>query len=100
MFECTPGSDKTSCNLADTEADLRDFKYNRASCSHRGFTVLAKILVTLPTDAKFREAFLEELAPVGDVEFLSDVPRNKRSSELAEADVLISWKLVDELKPS
>ena len=60
---------------------------------------MAKILVTLPTDEKFRKAFLDELAPLADVEFLSDVPRNKRSSELAEADVLISWKLVDELKP-
>jgi len=61
---------------------------------------LSKILVTAPADEKFRKAFVDELASIGDVEFLSDIPRNKRSSALAHADVLISWRLERELKSS
>jgi len=61
---------------------------------------MTKIVVTLPANEKIRKAILETLNHAGDVVFLSDLPQRERSSELAAADVLISWSLRRELKPS
>jgi len=61
---------------------------------------MAKILVTLSANEKLRKAILGALNHAGEVVFLSDLPQKERSSELAAADVLISWSLRRELKPS
>jgi len=61
---------------------------------------LPKVLVTCSADEKFRKAVLDVLAATGNVAFLSDIPEKERSSELSAADVLMSWNLERELKPS
>jgi len=61
---------------------------------------MARIVVTLPADDKLRKAILETLSHVGDVVFLSDLRESERSSQFTAADVLISWVLGRELKPS
>ena len=57
------------------------------------------ILVTCTADEKFRKAVVDVLTGTGNVAFLSDIPENKRSTELSHADVLMSWHLGHELKP-
>ena len=59
-----------------------------------------KILVTLPAAEKFRKAILGNLDHAGDVVFLSDLRKKERSSDLASADVLISWNPARELNPT
>jgi glycerate dehydrogenase len=61
---------------------------------------MPKILVTFRADQEFRRAVLDVLAPSGNVVFLSDVREEERSSEIAAADVLISWHPGLELKTS
>jgi len=61
---------------------------------------MAKILISFPADDKFRNAILRILDPVANVVFLSDFRKEERSSELATADVLMSWQLDHELKSS
>ena len=61
---------------------------------------MTKILITFPADDQFRNAILSTLDAVANVVFLSDVREKERSSELATADVLMSWQPDHELKTS
>jgi len=61
---------------------------------------MTRILITCAADEKFRKIIFDALSPSGNVAFLSDVPHSERRSELSAADVLISWNLARELKPS
>lgn len=61
---------------------------------------MVRILITFPAEEKSREAILRSLDHVGNVVFLSDLRKKERSSELAAADVLMSWNPVRELTRS
>jgi glycerate dehydrogenase len=60
---------------------------------------LANILVTFSADEELRPTILATLSGSGDVVFLSDIPTQKRSRELRNADAIISWNLESELEP-
>jgi phosphoglycerate dehydrogenase-like enzyme len=74
------------------------FKYHHYNNSQG--VPLHKILVAFPADEKFRKAVVDVLADFGTISFLSEIPKNQRSTEISHADVLISWHPGHELKPS
>jgi len=61
---------------------------------------LPNVLVTFKADEDVKQPLLSALGGLGKVAFLSEIAPKDRGSELAEADVLISWNLERELQPS
>ncbi len=61
---------------------------------------MPEILVTYPVDKKIRNYLIDTLVASGDVTFLTDIPKERRTSEISAADVLMAWNLKRELKPS
>jgi len=60
---------------------------------------MTSVLVTFRVQGEQRETLTKALGKASGIVFLSDVPPGNRAKELADADVLISWNVKDELRP-
>jgi phosphoglycerate dehydrogenase-like enzyme len=60
---------------------------------------MSVILVTVTAENEQRQAFMGALSQAAPVIFLQDLSEVERASQLAGADVMISWSPVHELKP-
>ena len=62
----------------------------------------SRVIVSYEPEPKHRDDYvrlLDKPASVEELTFLSDVPDAKRAQVLAEADVMLTWNIVKELKP-
>ena len=57
------------------------------------------VLVTFRAESEHRETLTKALGKASRIVFLSDVSARNRAKELANADVLISWSVEEELRP-
>jgi phosphoglycerate dehydrogenase-like enzyme len=60
---------------------------------------MSSVLVTFRVESEQREMLTKALGKASRIVFLSDVSPQDRATELARADVLISWSVAEELRP-
>jgi phosphoglycerate dehydrogenase-like enzyme len=60
---------------------------------------MSSVLVTFRVESEQREKLTKALGKASRIVFLSDVSPQDRATELAHADVLISWSVAEELRP-
>lgn len=60
---------------------------------------MTSVLVTFRAESEHRETLTKALGKASRIVFLSDVSPQNRAKELANADVLISWSVEEELRP-